>query len=872
MNKEMKISAALDTDIDLIIYNADGNTKKQQIQIQQLINSNIDLLIISPNESGPITKYAIEAYKKGIPTIIVDRKITSDEYTAFIGANNYEIGYNAAIYIGNISKGKGNILEIKGQKGSSPSENRHKGFVDGLKRFPDLVLSYSDDGSWLNNEAKRVAKKAFNEKHFDIVFAHNDVMALGAWEVAQERNLQNLFFVGVDALPTLGLNLVTEDKLQASFMYPTGGNKAIELAHIILNGGEFEKINSLHTSVVDASNAQVLKLQQEQMLSYQETLDKQTERIILSERQYNDQRSLLNISLISLSLLVILAIILSYYYLTLSRRRKELEEKNIAIQKQKWQLEKQNNQIKKMNDQVEQATQAKLSFFTNISHEFRTPLTLIQAPVQTMIEQFKHLNLPPSIRENLVLMNRNTERLLRMVNQLMDFRKIELGKASISISRVDIITFIKNIYKAFGPLARQKNIDFFLDKNEDNCELWIDVDKIDKVIFNLLSNAFKFTPKGGIIKLNINTLFNDSITIEVSDSGPGVEQNKIEAIFEPFVQQNQHKSMGTGIGLTLSKGFVDLHKGSLKCIQTESKGALFKMTLPKGRKHFAPNQVVHKSSISQSMIIDENTINADNLVKDFQVSTKKKYHVLIVEDDIELRNYLSKLLGEHYFIKAIENGKLALESIEIENPDIIITDLMMPELDGISMTKILKTKLDTSHLPIIMLTAKSSPEQKIEGIETGADAYIEKPFAPHYLLVRIRKLIDNRKALQDYYKQNIGTSNITRANCSGPDKQFLSKLHTILESNYIRADFSIEEFGKQLGLSRIHLYRKTKALTGNSPTDYVNKYRLQKAKILLSEHNNNIAGIALEVGFSSATYFTKKFKAEYNITPSQFME
>lgn len=872
MNEEMKMTAALYPDVELTILNAGENNRRQELQIRELINQGVDLLIISPNESDPLTPIATEAYTAGIPTILIDRKINSEDYTAFIGADNYQIGKDVAVYLANIHGGKGRILEIRGMEGSSPARERHQGFTEGLKPFKEMKIVRSMDGKWLPGIARDVARQAFLEDSFDIVFGHNDVMARSAREVAEMLNIDTLFVVGIDALPELGMELVEEDVLQASFVYPTGGRRAIEVARAILHDEPYQKHNILGTSVVDHSNVKVLRLQLEQVMAFQEILDAQTTRIREQTQRFQDQRSLLRVAFISLSLLVVFAVWLTWYYVMLNKRNRQLAVKNRAIEKQKAELERRNEQIRAMNEEVEKATQAKLSFFTNISHEIRTPLTLIQAPVSEMLGQISENRHKEGFKENLVMVQQNTERLLRLINQLMDFRKVELGKLSLNISKANLKEIANNIFKAFQPLARQKDIRFNFKCTAPHCMVWMDVDKIDKVLFNLLSNAFKFTPRAGSILLKVNCQETDEVVIEISDTGPGIPPEKQAQIFQPFYQQQKHRSMGTGIGLTLSRGFMELHKGTIEVISDGQNGTTFKVKLPKGLDHFSTDQVISEPRERTSTSFIENQPRKPAEISPLPKTTARP-SLLIVEDDAQLKQYLIRLLEKQYFIKSAGNGKEALQIIELEQPDLVLTDLMMPEMDGSQLTTHLKSHLETSHLPVIMLTAKVSPEQKIEGIETGADAYIEKPFNPDYLKVRIRKIIEMREKLRAYHRQkwNMPGAVPPHAEASSLDQRFLRKMHAILESNHARTEFSVEELSEQIGLSRVHLYRKVKALTTLSPSDYINKFRLHKSLALLEEQGGNISGVSMDVGFSSPAYFTKKFREEFGKTPSEYL-
>ncbi len=872
MNKEMVMTAALYPDIQLTILNAEENTRRQELQIQELINKDVDLLIISPNESGPITPIAEEAFNQGIPTIIIDREINSENYTAFVGADNTQIGKDVASYIANMNNGRGAIFEIRGMDGSSPAKDRNSGFMEVLKKYPDLKIKESVEGKWLPEIAAQKAATAFNEYDFDIVFGHNDVMAQSARRVADSLNINNLFVVGIDALPNLGMELVEQGVLQASFIYPTGGKKAIEVARDILTGKTFQKQNILGTSVVDSSNVTVLRLQMDQVMAFQDILNRQTSRIKEQEIQFNDQRSLLNVALISLALLVVLSLWLAYYYTMIRRRNAELDHKNKAIENQKEQLQNQNHQIREMNKEVQRATQAKLSFFTNISHEFRTPLTLIQAPVNEVLSS-QDIEKIPSVKNNLLLVRQNSDRLLRLINQLMDFRKMDAGKLKLNISKVNLHQLIEEIYNAFIPLARQKNIDFSFNCPSTNRIIHLDVDKIDKVLFNILSNAFKFTPQNGRIRINVSPVDDTKIKIAVADSGPGVPHKKKDKIFKPFYQQDEHRSAGTGIGLSLSKGFIDLHKGEILVADNTPTGSIFTVILPDNKDLQATNNLKTAPDIFAQPVIDE--VKKDTNSDDFFPDTiQPKPTLLIVEDDEQLKSYLLQLLSSDYSIETASNGKAALSLLEKNQADLVLTDLMMPEMDGTELTGHLKNNIETSHIPVVMLTAKAGMEQKTEGIETGADAYIEKPFDPKYLKVRIKKLIELRKTLRSHYQQNIGNfySPETDHNIPSIDQKFLSKLHSTLEEWHTDPDFSVEKMSEIVGLSRIHLYRKMKALTNYTPSEYINKFRLHKGMQRLRNEKGNISGIALDVGFTSPAYFTKKFREEFGKTPSEAIE
>ncbi len=656
MIQDMKMAASLYPNVELIIKDAGENSQRQIEQIRELSSLNVDLLIISPNESQPITSPAVEAYQRGIPTIIVDRKIESDLYTAYIGADNFEIGKSVGVYIGNVFKGKGKILEIRGLDGSSPAEERHKGFLEALTRFPDMKVVSSFDGKWQHETAMKMAIPAFRENNYNIVFGHNDVMAYGARRAADTLGLDSIFIVGIDALPQLGFSWVEQGKLQASFIYPTGGVKAIETALDILAKRPFSRVNYLNTSVVDISNAKVLKLQQEQVVSYQQVMEKQMARISDQMIKYDNQRTILNIILISFFLLIGFAAALFYSYYITNKKNHELEQKNNAIRQQKELLESQNIQILEMNQKVEAATQAKLRFFTNISHEIRTPLTLINAPLQNVMSR-----LPETygyLHSELRMIQRNSERLLRLINQLMDFRKLEWGMTDLVVTESDVVLLVTEIYKAFQPLANQKNITFGFTTDQKKEMMWFDLDKIDKVIFNVLSNAFKFTPDDGRISIHVVTKQSDFTEIRVSDSGPGITFGKENQIFERFFQQREHRHQGTGIGLSLSKEFMDLHHGEIIASNLPAGGSCFIIRLRKGKAHFLPEelslQTVEDYKISAPIL--EETVLSDHQLPEQEKKNHAAKTDLIVEDDPDLQSYLKSCLAEDYVLLQAVDG------------------------------------------------------------------------------------------------------------------------------------------------------------------------------------------------------------------------
>jgi DNA-binding response OmpR family regulator len=473
-----------------------------------------------------------------------------------------------------------------------------------------------------------------------------------------------------------------------------------------------------------------------------------------------------------------------------------------------------------------------------------------------------------------------------MINQLMDFRKLENEKMKLQSGLFDIVAFLNEIHQSFAEHAAKKKIDFQVHSVEKEILIWFDWDKLDKVIFNLLSNAFKFTGEGGQISINVKKekpvlkiLAEEEVLIQIKDTGRGISKEHLTHIFDRFYQVEQSQDFrGTGLGLALSKGFIKLHHGKIKVESEPGKGTTFFIRLPMGKSHLKEDEMnVDTSSLllnshHEKTISDEIHFNPEfseiNEKEPTHFDSDEKPVVLIVEDQKDVREYIKDSLGSGYTIIEAENGKQGLQQVEEEEPDIIISDIMMPEMDGLEMTRKLKNQLKTSHIPIILLTAKASQEQKLEGLEEGADSYIPKPFNKRHLQIRVKKLIELRKKLQDTYKSPMLIKE-EEGQISRLDRKFLNKISKIVEEQKDR-ELPVEELSEMIGLSRVHLYRKIKKLTGMSVSEFANSVKLRISLELLKNSGKSISEIAYEVGFSSPSYFTKCFKEQFGISPSDY--
>lgn len=872
MLSEMKRELAFHENTKFIYKDAEDNSNKQIEQVRQLLKNNIDLLIISPNEAVPLTPIVEEIYNKGIPVIVIDRKITSPLYTSYIGANNYEVGKIAGEYAGRLLSKKGTITEITGLPGSSPAIERQKGFADALKNYPDVKIVHEFSADWLRAKAfSEVTKNAKEVLNTDLVFAHNDMIAIGTREALEKTGLKDSTkIIGIDALAgkDAGLEFVSQKKITASILYPTGGEEAIRLAMKILQKEAFEKENILNTLVVDSSNVRLMKLQAEKISSQQNDIENQQSVLEEQKRIYNDQKSFSNILTLALALVIFLGALVFYSWKKNKHIATKLKQQNEEISLQK-------NQLTIMSDKAEEAHRAKLNFFTNISHELRTPLTLILGPLDEILASPK---LHFSVKAQLEMVKKNTIRLLRLVNQLMDFRKIEEQKMKLRASENNITEFIAEITHAFAETADNKKINLRLDSINPQLKVWFDVNMIDKVLFNILSNAFKYTGDHGVITIYISPdSDNKNVIIKIEDSGVGMNPETKEHAFDLFYQGNEGTYKGTGLGLSLSKELISLHHGSIRLKSEKWKGTIFEIILPLGKKHLRETEI-ETGSENYSLNYEDARVYTNEmeeiklLAGDEKPFGEKEQSVLIIEDNDEIRQFLKVQLSKTYEVLEAENGSLGLNLAYEIVPDVIISDIMLPGKDGMQITETLKNDIRTSHIPIIILSAKASVENQIAGLKLKADAYIVKPFNMQYLEETIGGLLRNREALKGHYTSGLPNDYIKNAGSKKIERKFVSEFSAIIESNISNEDFGVNDICRELGISRVQLYRKVKALIGYNVNDYILNVKMQKAKYLLLNEELSISEISYKVGFASQAYFSTVFKSKFGLTPKAFKE
>lgn len=854
LNAEMAREMAFHPDVKMEIVSADDSNEKQISDIGNFIKMRVDAIIVAPNEADAITPVVEEAFDSGIPVILVDRKIKSDKYTAYIGADNYEIGLRAGEYVKSfMGSHPARVVEIAGIRASTPAEERHEGFSDALS-VSDGMQIMSIEADWTYEDAfRKFGQMLKTERRIpDVVFAHNDKMAKGAYAAAVNAGCEDdIEFIGIDALggEGLGVDLVSDGILAASLVYPTGGYKVAQVAMAVLEGTPFAREISLSTEIITPSNAKIMQMQHSQISMMDEKI--KTLDLLLDSRtmEYSAQRKILLVVFVLLGLVLISLIIAVYGF----RRAVQL-----------------NRLLEEQKKQIEMQREAKLAFFTNVSHDFRTPLTLISDPVRQLQ---RCESLQGRDRFLLDLIARNVTVLRRLVNQIMDFRKYESGKLDLILSEFEPSCAVRDWTDSFTDVAWKKHIRLSVDIDM-SChgkKIVADIGKLERIVYNLLSNAFKFTPEHGTIRVMLSCT-EECFNLTVSDTGVGISDEHIKNIFEDFYQTPSVNHSGSGIGLALVKAFVDMHGGKIEVDSVEGQGTEFRISLP----------LIQRGSIEPDLRNDE----AMSIMKegaifdaDFQASRTADMYpfdflhpdsnetlgtVLIIDDSADVRSYVRSILSPKYEVIEARDGGEGLSLAVRAIPDAIICDVMMPVMDGMECCRRLKEGVNTSHIPVMMLTAYAADDQKIEGYESGADSYISKPFSSELLLARLANLIEGRSRLQSIFGDSLP---LAKEDISDVDRDFVGRLREVIEENISDTSLSVETLGEKMFLSRVQLYRKTKALTGYSPNEYIRTARLKKASYLLSATGMNVSEVAYAVGFSSASYFAKCYKEYFGENP-----
>jgi signal transduction histidine kinase/DNA-binding response OmpR family regulator/DNA-binding LacI/PurR family transcriptional regulator len=855
MHEGMTRELSFYPEMTMILTDAEGNNAKQIRQIQEFIDQKVDLIIASPNESEAITPIIEKAYQAGIPVILVDRRITSDKFTAFVGADNYLVGQNAGVYTNTILRGSGNVLEIGSGPNTSPTIGRHTGFLEAIKLNKGIrcVKTFWNEEGYIDTLKQLLTSKPA----IDLVFTHNDRMAFEVHQVCDSLKLpKKVRIIGVDGLSddNEGLDLVQKGKIDATILYPTGGEEAIKLANNILTKQPFQKENTLFTTVVNAENVGIVLAQLKKVKEQQEDIERQALNVQGLNKTYSSQRNRLYFMSILLAFVIVFGAVVLYLFKEKQVSNQQLAAQNQAILEQK-------NQIERISEQARQANEDKMRFYAYISHEFRTPLSLILTPTEDLLHQKP--TEAKEVRSTLQLIQKNANRLLRLVDQLLELRKIDAGKMTLDAQQADLVAFVKDIVSDFSVKAKNQQIDLQFICPFKTLPFWFDAEKLDKVFFNILSNAFKYTPKGGLIHISLFKNL-DKIEFVVTDNGIGMTLEEREHAFDLFYRGSQNLSLGSGLGLALSHEFVQLHGGDIRLESEKGHGTTFKIVLP-----FISQKTASEIPVETTLAPHFNHQIEASETEDRtpQYKTEKNENtIVIIEDNADLNYFLKEKLSKNYNTIATETAERGWEEILSHIPDVIISDVMLPEMDGFALTQKVKSDFRTSHIPVILLTAKGQIDSQIEGTKAGADAYMSKPFNQHLLEERIKGLIENRDRMRRRFANEItNPSDVLKG-----ERKFLIEFEALLEKNLADSTLSVEKLSHELGMSRVQLFRKISALTNKNVSDYIADFKLQKAKSLLKNSDKTIAEIAYEIGFNSPSYFTTFFKQKTNQTPSDW--
>lgn len=861
LNQELRVAALYYNNIDLDIASANDDVRLQTEQINRFVDKGVDLLIVAPGQVS-ISPAIDRAYEKGIPVIIFDRRTRSNKYTVYIGADNREIGASMGEYLaGALPKG-GRVVELCGLSSSSPAIERAEGFDSVVAVRPSIDIVAKLHADWTEQGGFRAMDSLLRSPHpdFDCLFAHNDRMAMGARRAAQQHglDLQRIRFCGIDAMPQkgAGLELVKDGTLFASYIYPTRGDEVMRLAMNILEGKSYQRENRLSSALVTRDNARVLLMQNDETMRQQDHLATLRSRIDKAADDFNTQRGYLLVLLFFVVLLVVACGLAVRAYVAKARINRQL---NASMDQQR-----------QMTEEMERMTQTQLQFFTNVSHELRTPLTLIAGPTDQLLEDD---TVQGAHRMMLEMVRRNTRILIQLVGEILDFRKVQNNKAHLHLNRFALQRELATWANDFRAVAARRKITIDVDASEvrQDAVIIADRDKLEHIYFNLMSNALKYTPEGGRITTALS-YDGKQYVLSVSDTGKGIEEEALPHLFDRFYQARGAVG-GTGIGLSLVKAYVDLHHGDIRVESNEGEGTRFFISLPAAQPGYDPAKDREARPVAERELVDDSYVPEDINAKEAadRITNAEDFDadrplVLIIDDNNGMRAYLRSILKDRYNVSEAADGRQGLEKARREVPKLIVCDVMMPVMDGLEFTRQLKEDIATSHIPVVLLTARSLPEQREKGYETGADSYLTKPFSGQVLLSRIDNLLRSRTLLRSLFSGDKAEAAEEERLCS-QDKTFVTRLREIIQQHLADSDFSVERLGEEIGLSRVQLYRKVKVLTGKTPVELLRKARLMKARTMVTTTDRSIAEIAYATGFTSPSYFNKCFKDEFGVSP-----
>lgn len=881
-NNEIGQEALFYNNLNLVFKSVRDDSQQQIADIEQFIEDGVDLLIISPNESSALSPVVEKAYDAGIPVVLYDRKVDSDKYTAFIGGDNRQIGSIAGSYTLSIIDGRKRIALIRGTRGSTADTERYEGFVSVLdqQKISGAAIAVEAYANFTREGARKamgeILSKTREEDPYDLVFAFNDEMAAGVYDAYVEAGMKKPFIMGIDALlaadGTGTIPYILDGMIDASFIYPTGGNAVISLAHRILMGEPFERENILSTEMVNRTNVRVYQTQVNQLAEKQRRAEELNSRIQAYNQRYERQQQMMYIILAFAMILGMVLILLAFTMRTRNRLVIRLNEQNAQILKQVESLEAQKKQLIDLSEQLEETTQAKLNFFTNISHEFKTPLSLISGPIDDLIA---NKQMPANAEVPLDILKRNSSKLTRLITELLDFRTLESGNLAVNYSMGNLDTFLREILKMFADVIRRRNLHFEYEVDDSGYEIPFDPIKMEKVFTNLLSNAFNHVDKEGTIRIRLSSTPIESgrdINLSVFNSGSYIPPENIEKIFQRFYTLDAEQK-GTGIGLALVTSLVDALGGVIQVDSEQATGTTFTVKIPLEKDLLTDARFNTKTYVPEFAKLKLATMGEEDVasgILDEMAREEGKPTVLVIEDNVDMRYYIRTILSSDYHVLLAKDGNIGTSKAFKLLPDIVLCDIMMPDMDGYEVCRQLKGNPSTKDIPIILLTACSLDEQRARGYESGAEAFMQKPFNVTTLKVRMRQLLQRKEQISSEIQGDwlIGRKAGTLSSAAAT---MLNRFREYVEE-HIMENISLDEIAQHLGYSKSKLYRELKDVTEYSPIDLVNLVRLHKAVDLMTREQQNITEAAFNTGFSSPSYFSRTFLKYYYMRPKDYIK
>ena len=881
-NNEIGQEALFYNNLNLVFKSVRDDSQQQIADIEQFIEDGVDLLIISPNESSALSPVVEKAYDAGIPVVLFDRKVDSDKYTAFIGGDNRQIGSIAGSYTLSIIDGRKRIALIRGTRGSTADTERYEGFVSVLdqQKISGAAIAVEAYANFTREDARKamgeILSKTREEDPYDLVFAFNDEMAAGVYDAYVEAGMKKPFIMGIDALlaadGTGTIPYILDGMIDASFIYPTGGNAVISLAHRILMGEPFERENILSTEMVNRTNVRVYQTQVNQLAEKQRRAEELNSRIQAYNQRYERQQQMMYIILAFAMILGMVLILLAFTMRTRNRLVIRLNEQNAQILKQVESLEAQKKQLIDLSEQLEETTQAKLNFFTNISHEFKTPLSLISGPIDDLIA---NKQMPANAEVPLDILKRNSSKLTRLITELLDFRTLESGNLAVNYSMGNLDTFLREILKMFADVIRRRNLHFEYEVDDSGYEIPFDPIKMEKVFTNLLSNAFNHVDKEGTIRIRLSSTPIESgrdINLSVFNSGSYIPPENIEKIFQRFYTLDAEQK-GTGIGLALVTSLVDALGGVIQVDSEQATGTTFTVKIPLEKDLLTDARFNTKTYVPEFAKLKLATMGEEDVasgILDEMAREEGKPTVLVIEDNVDMRYYIRTIFSSDYHVLLAKDGNIGTSKAFKLLPDIVLCDIMMPDMDGYEVCRQLKGNPSTKDIPIILLTACSLDEQRARGYESGAEAFMQKPFNVTTLKVRMRQLLQRKEQISSEIQGDwlIGRKAGTLSSAAAT---MLNRFREYVEE-HIMENISLDEIAQHLGYSKSKLYRELKDVTEYSPIDLVNLVRLHKAVDLMTREQQNITEAAFNTGFSSPSYFSRTFLKYYYMRPKDYIK